>query len=624
MKIVFKLISLIIWRTVMKSFIFQILFLFLFSICLLAQNNQGNFRSAIDSTEDGFISNWQESTNLSDKLTIIVEYDFPTEFGFYLGQSRLEYKSIMLFAGVDVRYDNGNWITLLSGVGGSTGEFIPPWNTLGTHTMDIRYWDLAGHLHFINNIVYVIPPRDKIYYDGLGNWVSGWTGTTPEIDRPVIIIEGFDPQNLTWPDYYYGKAANWLNRIRGLDADVLIFNFNEGGADLVANAHIIQGFARYIESITEGSEKIILAGLSMGGPIGRYALAEAEAQGIPLYVSHFLSIDSPQQDAIIPRDFLDYIKDNDGGTPHPELSSVAAKQMLRYDPYDPYSPGNNSMHKIFYNVLNNLNGDGYPHNCINIGVSFAPNITNPNLGEWLEVEIELVANKHFYLWEENECLVPGSYLPLSATRSSGSVWYGYNVHWNLVRKKNPTYIPYVSALDIVNGESKFDITLNSSAIHYHDEFPDDLVDLVSNAIGLLEDSYNNVTFRNVIDNIQEDDANGLLKVTDYSGTQTQVSSGGTVSVSTNNDNIVETLDRYRLNFSGSGINYQQKDWNKELSEYKVKHTFKGWHNDIQKAYFSELDKVTVKNSLEGTSLSTGNIDFKDPWYKIGENQPNTF
>ncbi len=363
----------------------------------------------------------------------------------------------------------------------------------------------------------------------------------------------------------------------------------------------------------------------MGGPIGRYALAEAEAQGIRLYVSHFLSIDSPQQDAIIPRDFLDYIKENDGGDPRPELNSVAAKQMLRYDPYDPSSPGNNSMHKIFYNVLNNLNGNGYPHNCINIGVSFAPNITNPNLGEWLEVEKDLVANKHFYLWEDSECLAPGSYLPLSGTRASGSKWYVYNVHWNLVRKKNPTYIPCVSALDIVNGTSKFDVTLNSLGFHYHDEFPDDLVDPVSVEIGLLEDSYNVVTFKNVIDNIQENNAGGLLKVIANSGTQTQVSSGGAVSVSTNRDNTIETLDRYRLNFSGGGINYQQNNWNKELSEYKVKHTFKGWQNNgNQKAYFSNLDKITVKNSLEGTSLSAGNLDLRDPWYKIGGGQPNEF
>ena len=608
----------------MKCFIYQILFLLLFSTCLLAQNNQGNFRSAIDTTEDGFMSTWQESTNLSDKLTIIVEYDFPTEFGFYLGQSKLEYKTLTLFTRVDVRYDNGSWITLLNTVGYTTGEFIPPWNTLGTHTMDIKYLDLGGISHTINQIVFVIPPRDKVYYDELGNWVSGWTGTTPEIDRPVIIIEGFDPMNLTWPDYYYGKAANWLNRIRNLDADVLIFNFNEGGVDLVANAYIIQGFARYIESITQGSEKIILAGLSMGGPIGRYALAEAEAQGIPLYVSHFLSIDSPQQDAIIPMDFLDYIKDNDGGTFHPELNSVAAKQMLRYDPYDPNSPGNNSMHKIFYNVLDKLNGDGYPHNCINIGVSFAPNITNPNLGEWLEVEIDLLANQHFYLWEDSECLTPGSYLPIRATVSQGSTFFGF-IHWNLVRKKSPTYIPYTSALDIVNGESKFDVTLNSSAIHYHDEFPDDLVDPVSAQIGLLEDSYNNVTFRNVIDNIQEDEASGLLKVTDNAGVETQVSSGGTVSVSTNNDNIVETLDRYRLNFYGNGTNYQQNNWNRVLSDYKVKHTFKGWeYNGNQKAFFPQIDKISVKNLLLEGMSTAGNIEFKDPWYKLGDIQPNIF
>lgn len=226
MKIVLNLTLLKIWRTFMKSIVLIVLFIFILSSCIMAQNNHGNYRPSTGIDPDG--GTWRERTNLSDKLTVIVESDFPTEFGFYLGQSKLEYRSgISLFTRVEVRYDNGSWITLLNGVGNTTGEFIPPWNTLGPHTMDIKYWKFGGTSpRIINNTVYVIPPRNKIYYDGLGNWVSGWTGTTAAIDRPVIIIEGFDPNNLTWPDYYYGKAANWLNRIRNLDADVLIFNFN--------------------------------------------------------------------------------------------------------------------------------------------------------------------------------------------------------------------------------------------------------------------------------------------------------------------------------------------------------------------------------------------------------------
>ena len=84
------------------------------------------------------------------------------------------------------------------------------------------------------------------------------------------------------------------------------------------------------------------------------------------------------------------------------------------------------------------------------------------------------------------------------------------------------------------------------------------------------------------------------------------------------------MDRYRLNFSNTIINYQQSNWNKEADEYKTKHLFKGWNNNgQQKAYFQRIDKATVKNSCENV-FSSGSITIKDPWYKIGDSQPNTF
>ena len=101
----------------------------------------------------------------------------PYELGFYLGQSSFEYWSVFVFARIDVRYDNGNWITLAQN-SPTTGQFTPPWNTLGEHTMDFKYWYVDGITHELKHKVYVVPAREKIYYDDLGNWVSVWTGTT--------------------------------------------------------------------------------------------------------------------------------------------------------------------------------------------------------------------------------------------------------------------------------------------------------------------------------------------------------------------------------------------------------------------------------------------------------------
>ncbi len=574
-------------------------------------------------------SNWKENLNMSFTLSIQFEAEtIPSELGFYLGQSKFEYFSSNVLTRVEVRYDNGNWVKLCD-KSVTTGVFTPPFATLGEHSMDIKYYYADGVAHEINNKVFVVPPRNKLYYDGKGNWVSVWTGTTSIIDRPVVIVEGFDPVNITFPDYYYGKAAMFFNRIRSLDADVMVFNFKNGGIDIAENAYIIDGFIRYITSIKQGTQKIILAGLSMGGVVARYALADAEERNQPLDVSHFLSLDAPQQGAIIPRDFQNYVK-SQLNSPHPSLSSIAALQMLKYNAYDPYQNPPNftppnptlSKHYLFYEHLNSLNGDGYPNNCINVGVSFAPDIPDPNLGKWLTVKIDLVADKHFYLWEDNECKVAGSYLPLSSTVACGSVFL---FKWHFERYLNPTFIPYNSALDISNGESKFDIKLNSFSFNSHDIFPGDLVDPIANTIGLLPDSYNNVTFKNEINNINHINAGGDLRITDKDGKQTTVHSGASISLLTNQLYTVEILDRFRLNFGAKTENYQHHNWNMKLNDYKMKLDFKGWYNNngIQTALLSKIEKIAVTNIIEGTVVA-GSVRFKDPWFLFENNQANDF
>ena len=319
-----------------------VLFTFIFiSNFILPQNFNGNL-SDISLISNQYLTknqssngNWAENTDLSFKLNVCVESNImPSELGFYLGQDSFEFYSLQILARLDVKYDNGDWITLVE-TNITTGQFIPNWSTLGLHTMAIKYWYVDGVTHYLSYKVYVVPPRNKIYYDGTGNWVSCWTGTTSELDRPVIMVEGFDPVNTTFPSYYYGKAMNFLNKIRSLDADVIIFNFADGGIDLADNAEIIKGFTRYIETIQQGSQKVILTGLSMGGVIARYALASAEAENLPLNVSHFISIDSPQHGALLPRDFQDYTNDHDDDIPNPSLNTIAAKQMLIYNTYDP-------------------------------------------------------------------------------------------------------------------------------------------------------------------------------------------------------------------------------------------------------------------------------------------------
>ena len=73
----------------------------------------------------------------------------------------------------------------------------------------------------------------------------------------------------------------------------MIYDYADGAIDIAENAQYVKNAVNYINSIKIGNTRIILGGVSMGGVVCRYALAEAEAQGNPLNVSHFVSLDSP-------------------------------------------------------------------------------------------------------------------------------------------------------------------------------------------------------------------------------------------------------------------------------------------------------------------------------------------
>ena len=78
--------------------------------------------------------------------------------------------------------------------------------------------------------------------------------------------------------------------------DVIILNFDEGAIDMETNAQYVSKAVRYINSIKSGSASVKLAGVSMGGVVCRYALAEAEENGNPQVPSNSLSpISSPRR-----------------------------------------------------------------------------------------------------------------------------------------------------------------------------------------------------------------------------------------------------------------------------------------------------------------------------------------
>jgi hypothetical protein len=365
--------------------------------------------------------------------------------------------------------------------------------SFGNYNLKVKITDPFYNLYEREYDIKVIPSSDGLYKDNYGNTLRFWGGNNPGENIPVVFSEGFDAYDMNPQQMYYYAAYELINCMQDNGFDVYLLDNKYGTQDIRNNAAGFSAAVRYISEINN-NQLIIAGGVSMGGMIARYAFAKAENDGNPLPAYIFISVDSPQQGAIISQELQDYKKEKTEGDAFAEhaLNNDAAKQLLNYSTYDPEG----TIHDNFYNELNSLNGDGYPHLTYNIGVSFSTPLPNPNSGTWLKIEWEAWPfqgeEKSFDLSAEEK--VAGSYLPIDLTEMAPVVMRNFAWYWNfiiqpwnystvtLTRMSDPAYISYESALDIVNGLSKFDATIEPVQTTYHDALPSEIVNDIVNSL----------------------------------------------------------------------------------------------------------------------------------------------
>jgi len=518
------------------------------------------------------------------------------------------------------RYPGGEWQTIgftyfepgEHWFGFCSNAIDPPWSTVGEYAIDFRWLDLASHWQTHSFIVHVIPPAQRLFTDDHGNSMFLWQGGTSSLNYPCLVVEGFDAQNTSFPQSYYKIGSSFFDQLRTYDRDVLILDFADGGKGISENAQFVKSALSYINSIKTETNSIVLAGLSMGGVVCRYALAEAEQNSQNLNVSLFFSIDAPQQEAVIDNNFQNYIKDHDQGTANPSLSSMAAKQMLRYNTYDP----SGATHTNFYVGLNQLNGNGYPHLSRNVGVSFAPSTENPNSGEWLRVTLMFtglepiidipISEAAFYInpgdpWKEG-----GSYLPKSTTMQWGGVQQDIPfisnsipmvilnlqinipfLFYELDRQKNPTFIPHNSALDKIGGVSKFDVTYSSSTPRFHDEFPSELATpLLNEVLGPPEPLYVSISGPSTVSHPGKGQVNNYTWIANVAG------------------GVAPYVYSWKKNGYQVGSNSPQ---------YQEGFHFDGWNCDSYQITY----RVDVTDANQGSTYATKNVV---AWHSCGGEQ----
>jgi hypothetical protein len=187
------------------------------------------------------------------------------------------------------------------------------------------------------------------------------TDKTPEIRNPVIVVEGFDPENIrNWEELYNIVNKEYLaERLRAAGHDLVILNFDNGADYIQRNAFLLIELINQINREKADQDKdLAIIGASMGGIISRYALAYMEQNNIPHKTRLFISFDSPQQGANIPvgiQYWLDFF-DKDSTAAEDglnQVNSIASKQMLVLHYDTEHSPHN--LRKTLLEELDNLN-----------------------------------------------------------------------------------------------------------------------------------------------------------------------------------------------------------------------------------------------------------------------------
>jgi hypothetical protein len=172
------------------------------------------------------------------------------------------------------------------------------------------------------------------------------------LDKPIIVLDGFDPGDSRDISGLYNSLSfggqNMADILRSEGFDIVVLNAPQystdgkdidGGADYIQrNAMVLVAMIDFLNAQKVGNEELVVLGPSMGGLIGRYALAYMEQNSMSAETRLYISFDSPHRGANIPislQYLINYLAQQVGDPDAVAivdgvLNSPAAKEML-YD-----------------------------------------------------------------------------------------------------------------------------------------------------------------------------------------------------------------------------------------------------------------------------------------------------
>jgi hypothetical protein len=160
--------------------------------------------------------------------------------------------------------------------------------------------------------------------------------------NPIVVPEGFDIDNsMNWDELYAElDQQSLIEDLRAAGYDAVVLNFTDATDYLQRNAFVLVELLRQIHATLAPQASVALAGPSMGGLLGRFALAYMETHGMPHGVRIFLSLDGPHLGADIPlgiQYWMNFFSSQsaEAASLLAALNRPASRQMLVYHYTDP-------------------------------------------------------------------------------------------------------------------------------------------------------------------------------------------------------------------------------------------------------------------------------------------------
>lgn len=164
----------------------------------------------------------------------------------------------------------------------------------------------------------VIPISSPVYGYGAKVTIHYANGHT-SLTNPLIVVEGYDKNRIapaiqeknydlaefltditTSPTFNFNEALASANGNPASQYDIVFIDFYNGTGDILINAAIFEQVLNEVQQRKAGTAKNVVMGMSMGGLIARYKLADMTKNGRDPHTRLLILQDSPQRGANVP------------------------------------------------------------------------------------------------------------------------------------------------------------------------------------------------------------------------------------------------------------------------------------------------------------------------------------